>query len=88
MSWLEEYRVALERMAGTSLELDVDDASAVLDLARDVAHGTERRFAPLATYLAGQFVARRTAQGTPADTALEEARTLAGSLLAQPAAEE
>jgi hypothetical protein len=28
----------------------------VLDLARDVAHGTERRFAPLTTFLAGVAV--------------------------------
>jgi hypothetical protein len=88
MSWLEEYRKALEHEAGTSLELEVDDVTAVLGLARDVPHGTERRFAPLATYLAGRFVARRTAQGTAPGTALEEARTLASGLLAKAAGEE
>jgi hypothetical protein len=35
----------------------------VLDLARDVAHGTERRFAPLTTFLAGVAVGRSGANG-------------------------
>lgn len=35
-----------------------EQVEAVLDLARDVAHGTERRYAPLTTYLAGMAVGR------------------------------
>ena len=38
--------------------LTEDEIETVLDLARDVAHGTERRFAPLTTFLAGLAVGR------------------------------
>ena len=44
--WVEEVRVAL----GLSDEVDVQ---LVLDLARDVAHGVERRAAPVAAFLVG-----------------------------------
>ena len=50
---------------------------ALLDLARNVAHGTERRFAPLSTYLAGRYVAERVAAGVPEADALAEAAALA-----------
>lgn len=48
MDWLERYA---EELGVASLT--ADEAEALLDLARDVAHGTERRFAPLSTFLAG-----------------------------------
>jgi hypothetical protein len=38
--------------------LDDEEVEEVLDLARVVAHGTERRLAPLTTFLAGLAVAR------------------------------
>jgi len=66
-----------------ALGADLTDAEAevLLDLARDVAHGSERRFAPLSTFVAGRFVAGRVAAGaTPAD-ALAEAVAVARSLL-------
>lgn len=44
--WVEEVRVEL----GLAEEVDVD---LVLELARDVAHGVERRAAPVSTFLAG-----------------------------------
>ena len=81
--FLERYRQALREMAGRPVELDQDQVEAVLDLARDVAHGSERRNAPLATFLAGQFVVARVADGTPVAAALEEARALARELLGQ-----
>ena len=77
MDWPERYGVALE------LELAEEEVDAILDLARDVAHATERRFAPLSAYLAGKFVARRLAAGATVDEALREARGIAGRLLAQ-----
>lgn len=50
--WLDRFADALH------LErLDPVEAEALLDLARVVAHGTERRNAPLATYLAGRWAA-------------------------------
>jgi len=57
------------------------DVEALLDLARDVAHGSERRYAPLSTFIAGRFVASRMAAGVPAHDALAEAAAVARSLL-------
>jgi hypothetical protein len=79
--FLERYRKALQEAAGSPVELDGDDVEALLDLARHVAHGTERRNAPLATFLVGQFVPARMAEGATARAALDEARALARSLL-------
>ena len=53
--------------------LDPADVDAVLDLARVVAHGTERRNAPLAAYLVGRWVDAN--DETPA-VALDVARRL------------
>jgi hypothetical protein len=75
MTWLEEYRRALEEAAGRPVVLDDDLVAAVLDLAREVAHGTERKNAPLATFLAGQHLA---ANGRDS---LEEALGIARELL-------
>lgn len=60
-----------------ALELDDAESEAVLDLARVVAHGSERRFAPLSTYLAGQFVAQLVRSGVPRAEALAEAAAVA-----------
>jgi hypothetical protein len=54
-----------------------DEADAVLDLARVVAHGSERKFAPLSSYLAGQFVAELVRTGVPRAEALAEAAAIA-----------
>jgi hypothetical protein len=61
-----------------ALELSDVEKEAVLELARIVAHGSERMFAPLSTYLAGQFVAElvRTA-GVSRAEALAEAVAIA-----------
>lgn len=48
-SWLDRYAEALGVPA-----LAAEDVDAILDLAREVAHGTERKNAPLATWLAGR----------------------------------
>jgi hypothetical protein len=62
-------------------DLTVTEAEVLLGLARDVAHGSERRFAPLSTFVAGRFVAARVADGVPASDALAEAVAVARSLL-------
>ena len=49
------------------------EVGALLGLARTVAHTTERRYAPLSTYLAGRYVAARVAAGVPLEDALAEA---------------
>jgi inorganic triphosphatase YgiF len=76
MDWPDRYSAALE------LELTDEEVDAILDLARQIAHATERRFAPLSTYLTGRYVARRQAEGATVDEALGEARAKVGKLLA------
>jgi hypothetical protein len=60
-----------------ALRLSEMEVEAVLGLARVVAHGSERRFAPLSTYLAGQFVAELVRTGVPVEEALAEAIAIA-----------
>ncbi len=62
--WIPDYAEAL------GVELDDAEMEAVLALARDVAHGTERKNAPVAAFLAGRFVGNG---GSLAD-AVERAR--------------
>jgi hypothetical protein len=75
--WPERYSAALE------VGLTEDEVNAILDLARDVAHATERRFAPLSSYLAGRYVARRVSEGATAQDAVHEAQEVVSRLLAQ-----
>ena len=49
--------------------LDQAVARELLDLARVAAHTQERRFAPLASYLAGVFAERFRVAGGPSDPA-------------------
>lgn len=56
-SWPQRAANALELAP-----LSEEQVAMVLDLARDVAHGTERRFAPLTTFLAGVAVGRSEGQ--------------------------
>ncbi len=58
---LGERFAAVARRQGAAIappELDPELAEELLALARAVAHGRERRFAPLATFLAGVSVER------------------------------
>ena len=66
--WLDRFADALHVS-----RLDPNEADALLDLARVVAHGTERKNAPLAAYLAGRWEA--AGGGDPAG-ALQVARGL------------
>jgi hypothetical protein len=72
--WLDEFAEALEA-AGTSAGVAVEERNLLLRLARDVAHATERKNAPLATYMVGRFVGARGGAGSLQD-ALEIARSL------------
>ncbi len=56
MSTLEEWTAAV--CAGLGLDPAAADTRAVLDLARDVAHGVARPAAPLTAYLVGVAVGR------------------------------
>lgn len=71
--WTDDYAAALARAAGASIALPDEDS--ILDFTRRVAHGSERKHAPLATFLAGWFVGARVAAGAdPADAWAEAAR--------------
>ena len=52
MDWPERYSAALE------VGLSEEEVDAILDLARDVAHGVLRPAAPLSAYLLGVAVGR------------------------------
>lgn len=73
MSTLEEWTAAV--CADLGLEPETVEVSAVLDLARDVAHGVARPAAPLTAYLAGIAVGR----GMPPAEAAGRVTRLAGS---------
>jgi hypothetical protein len=72
--WIGELCHALD------VDLSLVDRTAVLDLARDAAHGVARPAAPVTAYIAGIAVGLRAAAG---DTAAADAVTAAvASLLA------
>lgn len=73
----ERYAAALRSA------LEPEEIDTVLDLARLVAHGSERRSAPLSTYLVGQFVAERRQAGVAHAEALAEAVLIAERILAE-----
>lgn len=52
---LDEWVAAAQRELGLAEQVDVE---LLLDAARDVAHGVERRAAPVTTYLLGLAVGR------------------------------
>lgn len=65
----------LEQVA-TTLGVDpIDDATQerVLSVARDVAHGVERKLTPIATYLLGRAVQRRVEGGEESGAAFAAA---------------
>lgn len=83
--WLDAYATELLQELGGRGPEGVGDGvrESLLDLARIVAHGTERKNAPLATYLAGSFVAMRAVRGVDEDMALHEAVSIAQRLLSR-----
>lgn len=77
--WTNEYARALANAADARPR--VVDEEAILDFTRRVAHGSERKNAPLATFLAGWFVGVRVAEGASPEEAWAEAARLGDSLL-------
>jgi hypothetical protein len=74
--WIDRFADALGER-----RLEPKEAGAILKLSRDVAHGVERRLAPLASYLAGLYVGREVTEGTDPAEALDEALRAARSLI-------
>ena len=58
--WMDRMALALGEEPLTQPEV-----GAILKLAREVAHGVERKAAPLATFLAGLHAGTRTGAGVP-----------------------
>jgi hypothetical protein len=79
--WIDRLAEALDEEPVERGEL-----GAVLKLARDVAHGVERKLAPVSTFLAGVYVGHQTAAGQPRQEALRRAmKTAAGLIPENPA---
>jgi uncharacterized protein DUF6457 len=74
--WIDELAEALEVDALSSPETE-----RILRVARDVAHRVERKDTPLAAFLLGMDVARRTADGMARDVALDAAIATTDALL-------
>lgn len=88
MGWPERYARELARIAeGMESGLSREEIAAMLSLSREVAHRTERRWAPVSTYVAGRFVAPRLAAGIPLSAALSELVQAAQEILPKPAGE-
>lgn len=74
--WIDDLAEALEVDPLTDPETD-----RLLRVARDVAHRVERKGAPLASFLLGMHVARRTTDGSLRAAALDDTIALAEALL-------
>ena len=74
--WLDRFASALGERAPEREEI-----GAMLQLSRAVAHGAERKLAPLSAYIAGIHVGRRAAEGVTVAEALGEIREVARDLL-------
>jgi hypothetical protein len=77
---MEEWMERFARDMGEQ-SMSPPEIGKVLRLARDVAHRIERKGAPLAAFLAGFHVGRRTGAGASREQALAEALRTAAALL-------
>lgn len=82
---------AAEWIARLAAELGVVPMSlrtqaTVLSIARDVAHGTERKYAPLAAFVAGRAVELARREGRDVDSALGQVSLVVARLLGDPPA--
>ena len=71
--WIDEAAGALGEAT-----MRPEEVAIVLRLARDVAHGVERRMAPIAAFLVGAAVGRADAAGS--GLRLEELRAAVGAI--------
>ncbi|MEO8422622.1 MAG: DUF6457 domain-containing protein [Actinomycetota bacterium] len=69
--WMDDLAEMFELDPLTAAETD-----SLLRVARDVAHRVERKGTPLASFLLGMHVARRTTDGSPRADALDDAIAL------------
>jgi hypothetical protein len=82
---MDDWLGQLAAMLGEA-QLSDEEQGLLLDVARDVAHATERKATPIATFLLGAAVARRVAAGEDRHVALSGAASdLRGALPETPA---
>jgi hypothetical protein len=74
--WVDAFAEALGEPA-----VDREAIGAMLRLSRDVAHGVERKVAPVSTFVAGMHVGRRLAEGASPADALREVEAAASAAL-------
>ncbi|MEO8423936.1 MAG: DUF6457 domain-containing protein [Actinomycetota bacterium] len=67
-NWIEDLAAAFALEPLSDAETD-----RLLLISRDVAHRVERKDTPLAAFLLAMNVAARIAEGSPRDTAIDEA---------------
>jgi hypothetical protein len=80
-SWIDDLARALGEEA-----LTADEVETLLGVARDVAHGVERKITPLSTFLLGAAVGRRQGGGEDRSHALDAAlAALRGTMPEAPA---
>lgn len=79
--WCERLSATLAADAAQPHDLPPRLQGRLLRIARDVAHGTERSNAPLATFIAGRYVEARGLQGVSAEAALDEVEEAVRQLL-------
>lgn len=77
--WIDDLAETLEVDALTPSE-----TNHLLRIARDVAHRVERKGTPLAAFLLGMHVSRRTADGSTRQVAIDDAIALTEALLPPP----
>ena len=75
-AWIDRLADALDEE-----RLAQGEIGAVLKLAREVAHGVERKLAPLSTFVAGVHAGRLSASGVPRQEALQQAISVAAGLI-------
>ena len=80
--WIDRFADALGEQP-----LHPTEVASMLKLSRDVAHGVERKLAPLSTFLAGLSVARKISEGASRDQALKQVMEAARVLVPPPAGE-
>ena len=80
--WIDRLADALDEE-----RLAPGEIGAVLKLAREVAHGVERKLAPLSTFVAGVHAGRLSASGVPRREALDRAVSVAAGLIPESADE-
>jgi hypothetical protein len=69
---MDDWLAALAITLGVD-PLDEEQVAELLDVARDVAHGVERKATPMATFLLGAAVQRRIGHGATASDAFGDA---------------